>query len=176
LFVPVVQVEKFEQTLSMWHVHFMNNTDRRYVVNFDVTYEKDRDRSTQYNEQHKATVRGDAYVTFPLTNLPDKVTRVVGIDVFGCSFTAPSESSDSRPTVAPQTRPEAPAPQGAPSRGASMTIADAQKLLATKGYDVGAADGSLGPRTVRALRAFQTDRKIRISGQLDRATISELLK
>ena len=54
--------------------------------------------------------------------------------------------------------------------GAAMSARDAQERLNGLGYDVGAPDGAIGPRTARALRAFQKDQGIAQTGRLDTAT------
>jgi peptidoglycan hydrolase-like protein with peptidoglycan-binding domain len=55
-----------------------------------------------------------------------------------------------------------------------MTVAQAQARLNTLGYSNGKPDGAMGPKTRSALRDFQKDRGIRVSGELDAATIAEL--
>lgn len=65
-------------------------------------------------------------------------------------------------------RPE-PAPV-VPVAPARLTLRDAQTLLNDMGYDAGAADGVAGPRTAAALRAFQRDQALPLSGRLDQAT------
>ncbi|MEO5700823.1 MAG: peptidoglycan-binding protein [Casimicrobiaceae bacterium] len=67
----------------------------------------------------------------------------------------------------------APAPAAAP---ATMSVADAQRKLAALGYNPGPPDGAMGGRTATALRAFQKDRKLPISGRLDAGTTAELMK
>ncbi len=59
---------------------------------------------------------------------------------------------------------------------ATMSVADAQRKLASLGYNPGPADGAAGGRTATALRAFQKDRKLPITGKLDAATTAELMK
>lgn len=54
--------------------------------------------------------------------------------------------------------------------GAAMSAREAQDRLNGLGYDVGAPDGAIGPRTARALRAFQKDNGIPETGRLDTAT------
>ena len=86
----------------------------------------------------------------------------------------PRTAATAEPTVGSQLPTEqraATVPQTAP-----MTIAEAQKRLATLGYDPGPADGKLGARTVSALQKFQRDRGISVSGRLDSATENELRK
>lgn len=80
----------------------------------------------------------------------------------------------SRPAPVPVTAPPTPIATGAV--GATMSVADAQRKLATLGYNPGPADGAAGGRTATALRAFQKDRKLPITGRLDPATIAELMK
>jgi curli biogenesis system outer membrane secretion channel CsgG len=79
-------------------------------------------------------------------------------------------------TVEGAQQPAAGAPAGATPAARTMRLVDAQSKLASLGYDPGPADGAMGKRTVNALRAFQRDRNLSISGRLDAATIAELLK
>jgi len=50
----------------------------------------------------------------------------------------------------------------------------AQEALERAGYDVGVSDGQLGPRTVVAIKRFQSDRYLPPNGQLDDATVAAL--
>lgn len=50
----------------------------------------------------------------------------------------------------------------------------AQEALARAGYEMGSPDGQLGPATIAAIRKFQTDRYIPVSGQLDEGTLAAL--
>jgi len=50
----------------------------------------------------------------------------------------------------------------------------AQEALERAGYEIGNPDGQLGPRTVAAIRRFQTDRYLSVSGQLDDTTLAAL--
>jgi curli biogenesis system outer membrane secretion channel CsgG len=59
---------------------------------------------------------------------------------------------------------------------ANMSLTAAQQKLNQLGYNVGTPDGMLGRRTVEQLRAFQRDRRIPVTGQLDQATMNELAK
>jgi len=53
-------------------------------------------------------------------------------------------------------------------------VKSAQKALKAKGYDAGATDGAMGPRTRAALRNFQKAEGLRATGQLDAETRSKL--
>lgn len=50
----------------------------------------------------------------------------------------------------------------------------AQQALIAGGYDPGPADGAAGTQTVTAIRKFQADKNIPVSGKLDDATLSAL--
>ena len=49
-----------------------------------------------------------------------------------------------------------------------------QEALKLAGYDVGTPDGVAGTRTVTAIRKYQTDKGIPVTGQIDSATLSAL--
>ena len=55
----------------------------------------------------------------------------------------------------------------------AMSVREVQQALTTRGYPVGAADGLMGPRTARAIRAFEADQGWEpsgvMSGRLERA-------
>jgi photosystem II stability/assembly factor-like uncharacterized protein len=50
----------------------------------------------------------------------------------------------------------------------------AQEALERAGYQIGVADGQLGPRTLAAIKRFQTDRYLPVTGQLDETTVAAL--
>jgi len=54
------------------------------------------------------------------------------------------------------------------------SVEEAQRALRALGYEPGPVDGILGPRTARALRAFQHDNALTETGSLDAATVSKL--
>ena len=54
------------------------------------------------------------------------------------------------------------------------TVKRAQEALERAGYEVGTPDGQLGPRTIAAIKRFQTDRYLSVSGQLDETTLAAL--
>ncbi|WP_404301084.1 peptidoglycan-binding protein [Alicycliphilus denitrificans] len=58
--------------------------------------------------------------------------------------------------------------------GASMSPREAQERLNALGYNVGTPDGSIGPRTVAAIRSFQSSKGLKVTGQLDAATLDAL--
>jgi Putative peptidoglycan binding domain len=53
-------------------------------------------------------------------------------------------------------------------------VKSAQEALKAKGYDAGASDGAMGPRTRAALRNFQKAEGLRATGRLDADTRSKL--
>src|ERR1043165_9360220 len=53
-------------------------------------------------------------------------------------------------------------------------VRKAQEALDRAGYEIGTPDGHLGPRTVAALKRFQSDRYLPVTGEIDEAAIGAL--
>jgi peptidoglycan hydrolase-like protein with peptidoglycan-binding domain len=53
-------------------------------------------------------------------------------------------------------------------------IREVQTVLIQKGFDIGRPDGRLGPRTVRALTAFQRKQGLTATGRIDNQTVTAL--
>ncbi len=53
-------------------------------------------------------------------------------------------------------------------------VRKAQEALDRAGYDIGTPDGRLGQRTIAALKRFQSDRYLPVTGELDETTIGAL--
>lgn len=80
------------------------------------------------------------------------------------------------PAVAPVASVQ-PAPvvaAAAPSAPSAQLTARAQARLAELGYDVGKADGIIGPRTRAALQAYQRKQGLDVTGALDQPTLAAL--
>jgi hypothetical protein len=60
--------------------------------------------------------------------------------------------------------------------GGSMSLIDAQTKLNMLGFEVGVPDGKMGAKTQNALRQYQAERNLPVTGRLDPATQAELLK
>ncbi|MFT3813078.1 MAG: peptidoglycan-binding domain-containing protein [Acidovorax sp.] len=58
--------------------------------------------------------------------------------------------------------------------GASMSVREAQERLNALGYNVGTPDGAAGAKTATALRQFQKDKGIPVTGRVDTATADAL--
>ena len=56
----------------------------------------------------------------------------------------------------------------------SDTVKRAQQALNAAGYNVGIPDGRAGTLTTKALRKFQTDNRLPVSGKFDQATLAAL--
>ncbi len=69
-------------------------------------------------------------------------------------------------TPAPES-PQPPAPSAA-------EVTEAQKTLNALGYDVGTADGVLGPRSVAAIRSFEKDQHLPADGNLSADVMARL--
>ena len=68
---------------------------------------------------------------------------------------------------------DAPVAVGRPVAGNSVAV-DAQRVLAVKGYYRGACDGVLGPQSRAAIRAWQADCRLPMTGDLDARTLRSL--
>jgi peptidoglycan hydrolase-like protein with peptidoglycan-binding domain len=64
--------------------------------------------------------------------------------------------------------------QGPSTVLSKKTVQDAQVALKVLGYDPGPADGAMGAKTVAAVKKFQSDHDIPVSGMLDRKTTNVL--
>lgn len=65
------------------------------------------------------------------------------------------------------------APQ--PVYSSPPTVKDVQRALSNKGYKPGPVDGIMGRKTNAALKKFQRDNRLAITGNIDRATTDRLL-
>lgn len=85
----------------------------------------------------------------------------------------PPNSSPVKPSSAQiaEVQRSAPTLEAAPK---PMTILEVQEQLVALGYSVGAADGAMGKRTVDALRKFQKDRGLSVTGKADSDTVEKL--
>lgn len=72
------------------------------------------------------------------------------------------------------SKPE-PGPSSLPERP-SEAIREAQERLRGLGYDVGPADGRLGPRTRAAIISFQEDHNLSATGEIDQKTATAILR
>jgi peptidoglycan hydrolase-like protein with peptidoglycan-binding domain len=78
------------------------------------------------------------------------------------------------PPVEESQAPPAQAEPEVPAVTVSSDVADAQRLLARLGYNVGPADGYTGPRTAAAVRAFQQANGMWADGVIDEALLVAL--
>ncbi len=92
---------------------------------------------------------------------------------------APARRNSVRRTVAQSpsrrtTTTAAPPQKGTAPKPSDDIVRRAQQALERAGYEIGTPDGQLGPRTVAAVKRFQADRYLAVSGQLDEATLAAL--
>jgi hypothetical protein len=64
--------------------------------------------------------------------------------------------------------------QGGQTATGTAAILKAQQQLQTLGYQLGTPDGTIGPRTVSALKKFQSDHSLSVTGKLDQKTLDTL--
>lgn len=53
-------------------------------------------------------------------------------------------------------------------------IENAQKTLKQQGHDPGSVDGVIGPQTIAAVRAYQKEQGLEVTGRLDASTLVKL--
>jgi photosystem II stability/assembly factor-like uncharacterized protein len=83
--------------------------------------------------------------------------------------------AQSRPATSRATsQPSAPGQRVAAPAPSDDSVRRAQEALERAGYEIGIPDGRLGPRTVAAIKRFQADRYLPVSGQLDDTTLTAL--
>ena len=100
----------------------------------------------------------------------------------GCAGEPTSSPSAPGATTPPQTRPQPapPAPlrpqppEPPPAIDDNMTTFELQERLNQLGYKLGTVDGVIGPRTVEALKKYQSDNSLPATGTLDIQTIKKL--
>jgi photosystem II stability/assembly factor-like uncharacterized protein len=66
-------------------------------------------------------------------------------------------------------------PRTAIPKPSDEVVRRAQEALERAGYEIGTPDGQLGTRTVAAIKRFQADRYLPVSGELDDATLAALV-
>jgi len=66
------------------------------------------------------------------------------------------------------------APPRAMASGSSDTVRRAQQALNAAGFNVGVPDGRPGTQTIKALKEFQADRQVPVTGKLDSETLKAL--
>jgi len=76
-------------------------------------------------------------------------------------------ASEASPSASPTLSASTPAP--------AIDVVTAQQRLQDDGYYSGTVDGVLGPNTVAALRAYQRDHRLSVTGRLDSPTVRSLL-
>jgi peptidoglycan hydrolase-like protein with peptidoglycan-binding domain len=84
---------------------------------------------------------------------------------------ASSDSSNASSSSQQSASQQPSSPQQSSSQG---DVKQAQQALKDKGFDPGAIDGQMGPKTEAALKQFQTQQKLTDSGQLDSQTETAL--
>jgi peptidoglycan hydrolase-like protein with peptidoglycan-binding domain len=94
--------------------------------------------------------------------------------------TKPTEGkSDAHPTTGPAPpRETAAQPRSQQSEreanSEGITIFELQERLSGLGYKLGEVDGVNGPRTIDALKRFQSDNKLPVTGAIDAETVRRL--
>lgn len=83
-------------------------------------------------------------------------------------------AADKKKAAARSSAKRAPAKRRAPVANSNDTILRAQEALNATGYNLGEPDGKAGPATTAAVKRFQTDRHLPVTGKLDAITLGAL--
>ena len=87
---------------------------------------------------------------------------------------APVWSTEKKKPVRKEVRSEAPAPRRRAVVNPADSILRAQEALVASGYHIGEPDGKLGKATTAAVKKFQGDRHLPVTGKLDAITLAAL--
>lgn len=119
---------------------------------------------------YRSTDRGVSWAPIaarkPATSPARRRSPSAGVRRTVAQSPAPSRSATTQPSK-PGQRIAGPKPN-------DDTVHRAQQALERAGYEIGTPDGQMGPRTVAAIKRFQTDRYLTVSGQLDETTLTAL--
>ena len=101
---------------------------------------------------------------------------LLGMFALSCSSTS-SRTSARVPESRPEVRAPSPreVPPAAPTPQADPVIRQIQGILQERGYGPGPLDGVLGKKTREALRRFQKDHHLAVTGEINADTKSVLL-
>ena len=89
-------------------------------------------------------------------------------------YTAPGQTSSGNRSSATTSGPAAGNAVAATRQELRDMVLRAQIALNARGYDAGPADGILGERTRSAIRTFQGDSRLPVTGRLDGDTLVKL--
>ena len=101
---------------------------------------------------------------------------LLGMFALSCSSTS-SRTSPPVPEPLPEVRAPAPRVVAPPVSTPQFdpVVRQIQGILQEQGYDSGPLDGVLGKKTREALRRFQKDRHLAVTGEIDAVTKNALL-
>ena len=107
--------------------------------------------------------------------LGSKILAAIGTTASAAAVT-PAAPAAAKQAVGPDAQPVVPAvqPVSTNSRVVAMSMKEVQQMLLSLGYHVGVPDGISGKRTVDALRKYQADNRIPVTGLADEATLQKL--
>jgi photosystem II stability/assembly factor-like uncharacterized protein len=92
----------------------------------------------------------------------------------GTSWAPVWASDKKKPAAKKAVKSTAPAPRRRPASQPDDAILRAQEALNAAGYHLGEPDGKSGPATTAALKKFQGDRHLPVTGKLDAITLGAL--
>jgi Putative peptidoglycan binding domain len=172
----IVTEDKELQKISGWRAFF-------YGSNYKAKQFIDLKRvgETRTAVQHRARFTKEFATIFATTNKEypeaENLLRKTFFDELSSQLGAAASQPLGRTSSAPAQPTFREVKAAETIQGASpepLSIADLQRRLSELGYQPGGADGIMGKRTVEALRSFQKDKRLPVTGHADGETISEL--
>jgi His-Xaa-Ser repeat protein HxsA len=90
------------------------------------------------------------------------------------SVASPSTTSGAEASKVESSKPAAKRKSSARSAASREQVKAVQQALKEKGYDPGAIDGALGPKTRAAIQDFQKKEGLTVTGRIDTETLAKL--
>ena len=87
---------------------------------------------------------------------------------------APTDPEKKKTTTKKAAKPSSARARTRSTQASNETVVQAQQVLRDAGYHLGELDGKAGPATTAAVKKFQTDRHLPVTGKLDAITLSAL--
>ena len=112
----------------------------------------------------------------------EQMQEPLPVEVAPMSTTAPATGTQAAPVITPAPATSAPATVAAPQEGIALppqgpykpTNEEIQTALKNAGFYTGQVDGKLGPKTKKAIEAFQTANNLKADGKVGPKTWSLL--
>lgn len=97
------------------------------------------------------------------------IRKILTISVLSAALAVPALANKSMHSDSQQQQ------SGGMMQSQSSDLISVQEKLNERGYDVGSVDGKMGKKTKQAIRKFQQDQGLKVTGRLDQNTHAALM-